>query len=87
MLAYRSDLARPLLLPLARWAAPSHPFPLRSCDPTCRLRGWRALPDLQFVADYHDHPGYIEALRASVAAFCWSTQARGRAPSISSSQR
>jgi len=39
------------------------------------LRRWRALPDVQLVTDYHDHPGYIEALRASVAAH-W--QARGR---------
>jgi protoporphyrin/coproporphyrin ferrochelatase len=30
---------------------------------------------VQLVADYHDHPGYIEALRASVAAH-W--QAHGR---------
>ena len=34
-----------------------------------------ALPDVHFVADYHDHPPYIDALRASVAAH-W--QARGR---------
>ena len=39
------------------------------------LRRWRALPDVQLVADYHDDPGYIEALRASVAAH-W--QAHGR---------
>jgi protoporphyrin/coproporphyrin ferrochelatase len=39
------------------------------------LRRWRSLPDLELVAGYHDHPGYIEALRASVAAH-W--QARGR---------
>src|SRR5256886_2779435 len=30
------------------------------------LRRWRALPELRFIADYHEHPGYIEALRASV---------------------
>ena len=30
---------------------------------------------VHFIADYHDHPGYIEALRASVSAH-W--QARGR---------
>ena len=30
------------------------------------LRRWRWLPELRFVAEYHDHPGYIEALRASV---------------------
>ena len=39
------------------------------------LRRWRTLPDLQLVAGYHDDPGYIEALRASVAAH-W--QAHGR---------
>ena len=39
------------------------------------LRRWRALPELRLIADYHDHPGYIEALRASVAAH-W--QAHGR---------
>jgi ferrochelatase len=30
------------------------------------LRRWRWLPELRFIAEYHDHPGYIEALRASV---------------------
>src|SRR6267378_7258683 len=30
------------------------------------LRRWRWLPELRFVAEYHDHPGYIEALRGSV---------------------
>jgi ferrochelatase len=39
------------------------------------LRRWRWLPELRFVAEYHDHPGYIEALRASVAQY-W--QAHGR---------
>ncbi|MBS0379352.1 MAG: ferrochelatase [Proteobacteria bacterium] len=40
------------------------------------LRGWRRLPHLHFIADYHDHPGYIEALRGSVAAH-WENQGRG----------
>ena len=39
------------------------------------LRHWRALPDLQLLADYHDDPGYIEALRASVAAH-WQQHGR-----------
>ena len=39
------------------------------------LRRWRSLPELRFIADYHDHPGYVEALRASIAEH-W--QARGR---------
>jgi ferrochelatase len=42
---------------------------------SAELRRWRALPALQFIADYHDHPGYIEALRESVSGH-W--QARGR---------
>jgi len=40
-----------------------------------QLRRWRALPDLQFVADYHDHPGYIEALRERVASH-WDSRGR-----------
>jgi protoporphyrin/coproporphyrin ferrochelatase len=39
------------------------------------LRRLRWLPDLQLVADYHEHPGYIEALRASVMAH-WDTHGR-----------
>lgn len=39
------------------------------------LRRWRWLPELRFVAEYHDHPGYIEALRASVAEH-WSRAGR-----------
>ena len=42
---------------------------------TAELSRWRSLPELHFVADYHDHPGYIEALRASVTEH-W--QAHGR---------
>jgi len=39
------------------------------------LRRWRAVPDLQLVAGYHDHPGYIDALRASVSAH-WDAHGR-----------
>jgi protoporphyrin/coproporphyrin ferrochelatase len=42
---------------------------------TAELRRWRWLPELRFVAEYHDHPGYIEALRATVEQH-W--QAHGR---------
>ncbi len=31
------------------------------------LAGWRWLPELRFIAEYHDQPEYIEALRESVA--------------------
>ena len=30
------------------------------------LRGWRRLPQLRFIGDYHDQPAYIDALAASV---------------------
>ena len=46
---------------------------------TATLRAMSWLPDLQLVADYHDHPGYIEALRASIAAH-WD--AHGRTPHL-----
>jgi protoporphyrin/coproporphyrin ferrochelatase len=39
------------------------------------LGRWRWLPELRFIAEYHDHPGYIEALRASVAQH-WHTHGR-----------
>lgn len=32
------------------------------------LRAWRWLPELRFVAHYHDDPGYLDALAASVRA-------------------
>jgi protoporphyrin/coproporphyrin ferrochelatase len=42
---------------------------------SAELRRWRWLPELRFIAEYHDHPGYIEALRASVAQH-WQTHGR-----------
>ena len=39
------------------------------------LRRWRWLPELRFVAEYHDYPGYIDALRSSVAQH-WETEGR-----------
>ncbi len=33
---------------------------------TRELQRWRWVPELRFVSDYHDHPGYIAALRNSV---------------------
>jgi ferrochelatase len=41
------------------------------------LRRWRWLPELRFVAEYHDQPGYIEALRASIAQH-WETHGRSK---------
>ncbi|HYM41312.1 MAG TPA: ferrochelatase [Steroidobacteraceae bacterium] len=43
------------------------------------LRRWRWLPELRLVAEYHDHPGYIDALRASVVEH-W--QREGRTPHL-----
>jgi protoporphyrin/coproporphyrin ferrochelatase len=42
---------------------------------SAELRRWRSIPDVHFVADYHDHPGYIDALRASVTAH-WEAHGR-----------
>jgi ferrochelatase len=39
------------------------------------LRRWRWLPELRYVAEYHDYPGYIDALRATVTQH-W--EARGK---------
>jgi ferrochelatase len=30
------------------------------------LKRWRWLPELRFIAEYHDYPSYVDALRASV---------------------
>ncbi len=32
------------------------------------LTGWRRIPELRMIADYHDAPGYIDALAASIRA-------------------
>jgi ferrochelatase len=42
---------------------------------SAELRRWRWLPELRFIADYHEHPGYIDALRASVTEH-WQTHGR-----------
>jgi ferrochelatase len=41
------------------------------------LRRWRWLPELRFVAEYHDDPGYIDALRASVVQQ-WESNGRSK---------
>ena len=33
---------------------------------SAELRRWRWVPDLRFISEYHEHPGYIAALAASV---------------------
>jgi len=39
------------------------------------LTRWRWVPELRFVSDYHDHPGYIDALRTSIASH-WALRGR-----------
>ncbi len=41
------------------------------------LRRWRWLPELRFIAEYHDDPAYIDALRASVEQH-WEVHGRTR---------
>ena len=41
------------------------------------LERWRWLPELRFIAEYHDYPGYIESLRASVEQH-WQQHGRTR---------
>jgi ferrochelatase len=42
---------------------------------TAELRRWRWLPETRFVSEYHDHPSYVEGLRASVSEH-WATHGR-----------
>ena len=42
---------------------------------TSELRRWRWLPELRFISEFHDDPGYIDALRASVVQH-WETHGR-----------
>jgi hypothetical protein len=42
---HHSDWAHPLLEPLAGPPTIGQPYPVRRFDPTCRLRGWRALAE------------------------------------------
>ncbi len=46
---------------------------------SAELRRWRWLPELRFVAEYHDQPEYIDALRRSVVSH-W--EERGRTPHL-----
>ena len=38
------------------------------------LRDWRWLPDFRMLSSYHDHPGYIDALAASIRS-AWKQKA------------
>ena len=43
---------------------------------TTALQGWRWVPDLRFIASYHDEPAYIAALAASIHEH-WQHTGRG----------
>jgi ferrochelatase len=44
---------------------------------SAELARWRWIPELRFIADYHEHPGYIRALATSVAEH-WERHGRTR---------
>jgi protoporphyrin/coproporphyrin ferrochelatase len=44
---------------------------------SAELSRWRWLPETRYIAEYHDQPGYIEALRASVEHH-WQKHGRTR---------
>lgn len=61
----RANAQRVLVLPLyPQYSASTTASTFDAIADT--LRGWRWLPELRFINQYHDHPGYIEALAASV---------------------
>ena len=33
------------------------------------LQGWRYLPELKFISDYHSHPTYLQAMKIKIEAF------------------
>jgi len=41
------------------------------------LARWRWLPELRFIAEYHDYPGYIDALKSSIEQH-WQQHGRTR---------
>jgi ferrochelatase len=58
-------------------------FPQYSCastapvidQVTAELQRWRWVPELRFINDYHEHPGYIAALAASIQEH-WAQRGR-----------
>ena len=74
----RTGVERVLVLPL--YPQYSATTTASTFDAVARaLEQWRHVPHLQFVGDYHDDPGYIEALTSSIRR-AWSE--RGRAEQL-----
>jgi ferrochelatase len=71
----RAGVRRLVVLPL---------YPQYSCTTTAsvfdrvtsELQRWRWVPELRFIGNYHDEPGYIEAVAASIREH-WRTHERG----------
>lgn len=40
------------------------------------LRNWRWVPELRFIGQYHDHPGYVDCLAASIREH-WEAHGKG----------
>ncbi len=71
----RQGLERLLVLPLYPQACGA--TTASTFDALARaLAAWRRVPALRFVAGYHDHPGYLEALAASLRRH-WAEHGRG----------
>jgi protoporphyrin/coproporphyrin ferrochelatase len=73
-----ADCRRILVLPLFPQYSGASTAPVFD-QVTRELQRWRWVPEVRFVNDYHDHPGYIAALTASVRSH-WAQH--GRTPHL-----
>ncbi len=71
----QAGVTRLLLLPLyPQYAAATTASSFRAVTRALKRMGWA--PEVQTLHDYHDHPGYLDALAASVREH-WSAEGRG----------
>jgi ferrochelatase len=70
-----SDMARLLVLPLYPQYSASTVASVHDAV-MAELSGWRCLPELRLVNDYHDDSGWLDALEASVLEH-WDLHGRG----------
>jgi len=70
-----ADVRRVLVLPLyPQYSGPSSGSVFDAVSQT--LQRWRWVPDVRFIASYHDDPGYLAAVAASITAH-WQQAGRG----------
>lgn len=70
-----NGVTRLLVLPLyPQYSAPTTASTFDAVSAV--LRRWRWLPELRFVASYHDHPAYLDALAQSVRNY-WQQHGQG----------